>query len=1102
MKSVGSYNDWPYYSSPPSNLSAFAAPFSVNRSTSSEVSAPFMESADSVDAVPPIHFRSYGYDFFSKPVRELDSSKSYGYSGLQSGLDSSSAQFPHLGLPSKDAFSYDHSTKSSLVEAQPYYPSYVSSAIHDPSSSVAPNHWSSSSGFPSLDGTSLGDYVNKPPELRFATQSSLLWNQFPEFNSHGKGKHVGVGSSFSSKQTDVTGSVVEESVNQGYQDVKDSNNIDWEKHSVSAIANQLDDKSCLWGTSKTVPVEFLGRSVMQSPSMSIETHQEAPLKTVVDSGYNPLSYTGSYDKHSRQGDKPSTVPSIPKTGLTTDLNVGNIIVDGDIGHNNFYNSKEAYHMPSPGTGGCFDLGNLRMHLERNEPSSSNNAMISDKNVSRDVVDYMFKGIHGFQNSRANMDNLSLRLSAIEDVNSVEKSFEGGDRCNPAVDSPCWKGASAAHFSHYESYEALTPEHVHKNKHCFGSVIQEPQNCLLDTENNAKKSYENSNRYQMHSELVCQENGSAGSPRKFSVSKFASQDCKSDGSVNVGPFQTEPLSYYGLQYLDDITEMKENSVPPAKPADCESESSHTEHQVVDENELMSQKQDASCIGDADAGCNVNKSYESSTLHTANHALSSSVIDTTTAPEKSTGKVSTQNLNVQMLVDTMQNLSELLLCHCLNGGCELKERDCNVLKNVITNLNKCALKNAEQIVTAQESLFDQPETSRCAEESCALQQSASFNRPQLTKTGPERSKVEFEKTLVADANLHFRSGKPKDDAEMTKADNMTKALKQILSENFHDDEEVEPQTVLYKNLWLEAEAALCSVYYRARYNQMKLEMDKYSHKEIEEESKSEVVPTLRQIQSSATKVHNYPNPDPSGQDFPVLEATTNPKEPADLKFSADINKPNGLTPGGKGSQNLDGIIQNYTVSSTDKEARRNDEASVMARYHVLKARVDKTHIDTCNLEEPSDIADKSAPGGRDNQNLVDFCKDSPIPEKNKADSEASVVARFHILKSRVDDSGSISSDGKLLNEVGSVGKGTNDTTIAKNATEGKSLDIHVNPGVHLNSYTAVDMSIPKEFHLDLEDNQEIQPRGTYEFQLPTYYYSDGLASDWEHVEKKSL
>ena len=52
----------------------------------------------------------------------------------------------------------------------------------------------------------------------------------------------------------------------------------------------------------------------------------------------------------------------------------------------------------------------------------------------------------------------------------------------------------------------------------------------------------------------------------------------------------------------------------------------------------------------------------------------------------------------------------------------------------------------------------------------------------------------------------------------------AIKKVLIENFHEKEEAHPQVLLYKNLWLEAEAALCSINYMARFNNMKNEIEK--------------------------------------------------------------------------------------------------------------------------------------------------------------------------------------------------------------------------------------------------------------------------------------
>lgn len=1051
MKGFGSYNDWPYYAAS-SNLSASATPFSVNHQ-------------------------------YSNPIKESDS----------------------VSGDSSNQFGYSDGTKS-----QQYFNS------SDP--------WNSYYGFTASDAPSRFDYGKKPYEFGFS----------------GKGNQIGVGSSsFGLNQASFTGSAFDERLKMklGCQDITDSHGevphmTGWEKHSLPKSADHIDEKSCWWRTTKPMPVDFSHTSVLQSPLLSPETHHEAPFKLAVDSGNHHFSYSGVYDKHLGKQDKllrVDTVSSAPITGSVTDLNVGIFVPDGDLKHNNFYDIKEAHPKPSLGTAGYFGLDHLRMHLDRSEHSSSNNAMIPDMNVSGDVVDYLHKARHEFQNSNPNLGHLSLRLDAIQGVNSVDNAIQcGGDPCNPSVDSPCWKGAPNAHFSYYGSSEALPPDHLPENEKYFGSVTQEPQNFL--PESNVKKPWDSS--FQMHIPIVDQETSSAGSPRKFSETRFAFEDCKLDGAVGAGPFQSEPCCDYGLQHQYD-TKLKENSVPASKPIDGESGSSHDEHQVTEENKLMSQKLHTLGIGGVDAGCNKNICSMSGTSHIEGHALylSSSVGDAPATPKQSAGKVSTEKLDVQMLVGTMQNLSQLLLNHCSTDASELEERDCNILRNVISNLNTCVLKNAEQVNPDQECLFHQPETSRCAVESCEPQQAA-----QLTKIGSESSMDELENLLAQKKDLCFGSGTPHwmasasicpsggaettkaenmttDDerenllaqadlpywmpsdsiapsgsAKMTKAENMTKAIKNILSENFDDDGATESQTLLYKNLWLEAEAAICSVSFKARYNQMKIEMEKHSFKQtdMEEQSKSEVIPSLRS-QNSAIEVNKCPNSYSSAQDLTGLHAI-NPEELSQLKFSSDMNRPNSLTPEAEGGQSLYSFIRNYAVSGTNKKAAGNDEASVMARYNVIKSRADQPCINTDDLGTPSNIADKLASREIDNQNEVNFCQDFPIPGKNKADYETSVLARFHILKSRAaEDSSSVSSTEKLFEFSG---KGIEDTITTKDALEGESLD------ANLNSYTAVDKSIPKEIHLDSEDIEEAERCRTYKFQLPNYH-SDGFASDWEHV-----
>ncbi|KAL5057325.1 hypothetical protein RYX36_028929 [Vicia faba] len=228
-------------------------------------------------------------------------------------------------------------------------------------------------------------------------------------------------------------------------------------------------------------------------------------------------------------------------------------------------------------------------------------------------------------------------------------------------------------------------------------------------------------------------------------------------------------------------------------------------------------------------------------------------------------------------------------------------------------------------------------------------------------------------------------------MTKEENMTKVIKNILSENFDDDEATESQTLLYKNLWLEAEAALCSVSHKNRYNQMKIEMEKQSYKQrdMDQHSKSEVIPSLSRSESSAIEVNKCLNSDSS--------TATIPKELSQSKFSSDMNRLYSLTPEADGGQNLYNFIHNYDVSGINKEVAENDEASVMARYNVIKSRDDNSCINANDLETPSHTADILAAQVANNQNQVNFFRIFLIPGKNMADHETSVLARFHFLKS---------------------------------------------------------------------------------------------------------
>jgi hypothetical protein len=193
MKGFGSNNDWPYYASPSSNLSAFATPFSVNRHPI-DVSAPFIDPTDAVR--PSLPYR------YPNPIKESDSDSSnqFGYLGLHDVLDFSGSQLPHRGQ-------FANANVNATIEPKQYFNSYGLHHDHN-SKSVVPDHWSSFSGFTSSDGAGASR-----TELGFAGQS-VVGNQFADFGD-GKGNQIGVGSSLASNQTNFTGSVVDERINLG-----------------------------------------------------------------------------------------------------------------------------------------------------------------------------------------------------------------------------------------------------------------------------------------------------------------------------------------------------------------------------------------------------------------------------------------------------------------------------------------------------------------------------------------------------------------------------------------------------------------------------------------------------------------------------------------------------------------------------------------------------------------------------------------------------------------------------------------------------------------------------------------------------------------------
>ncbi|KAJ7959445.1 Peroxidase [Quillaja saponaria] len=172
-------------------------------------------------------------------------------------------------------------------------------------------------------------------------------------------------------------------------------------------------------------------------------------------------------------------------------------------------------------------------------------------------------------------------------------------------------------------------------------------------------------------------------------------------------------------------------------------------------------------------------------------------------------------------------------------------------------------------------------------------------------------------------------------------------------------------------------------------------------------------------------------------------------------------------------------------------RND---VMARFHILRGRINNSvavdELSSSNVHPGVHEVSKLVPEEQDCLNMHNVIEAPPVSgTKNKAeDFEASVMARFHVLKSRIDNSSSVCSEGQLLDVVGFAGNKIDYPTI-RNRTDDESLNIEMDyMMMHNRSYST-------------EKEQGTQSCDTYRisYQLPTY---DSSSSDWEHVMKEDF
>ncbi|GAV73269.1 hypothetical protein CFOL_v3_16755, partial [Cephalotus follicularis] len=1090
-----------------SNLSASAPPFTVDRSFQKpNSSTPLLDLTHTHYAAP---LNSSLHNWLG-----LDSAaaSSFSSSCLSDYRCPPTAHFPQYAQAS-DAVT------TNLSEAKPYYPPYVSPTVDDddgplPVPQQPPYDLLSTSHGATFSGSSHHHYTQCFSGGDLTASWGALWEPLPTCSweqakpTDDRSKadfDIAVSSHYNDHYMNQ-GVHASKGINTFEEASLSSDKLCWEKQVASADTDQLGDKSVVGELPKCTPYDFLRTSMLESTSLLPESYPREPSQrqTPVNSRNCQMPYSSSYEKCLRHHDsclndfrlvmKPSptlvirppaggTSSSVLSTGSIKDASIGSDAADKYATGNSSSTWKEPIPLPSPEGRIRFDASQLSFHTGRNdhifsELSSTRNEEVSSNNVvSKDVLDQLFNPRSRLQVPRGNTDEFNLSLDCNEAYNPIQIASENMDHYIPAVDSPCWKGAPVSCISPFKASETIASQFSKNLEANSGSNFQGPQiSPLYKTDDSLKVSSQKLN--ELNLEFSYLENGFQPSPKRPAVGNMLSREYLSNHAVSAGLYHKK-RSGHVIQSSNDSGESKEEyDISDRSIDESGIKLSHTIQQHPEPGVATSENECASKTAVSDIEINVDDGSEGGShvpFHAAEHVLCSpSEYDSPAKHIKPREVEPTPKINLQTLVKAMHNLSELLLFHCSNETCELKEEDSEALKNVLNNLHKCVIKNVGPLTSAQESFFPQQDTSQCCLE-LQIKKGAAVNvsRQPNYEHFLEKNKHHTVSSKEEEKSSDFVS--VRGNADIVKYNNMTQSIKEILSEDLHDAEEVQPQNLLYKNLWLEAEAALCSINYMARFNRMKVEMEKCkSHKTDQ-----------RQFDDS-------------------ICINTADMEKLSKSSSSDLNTVNKLDEAEPGS-------------TLDIASMSNHADDVMAGLNVLRCRINNSNsVDSVDVEEFSSSkvdcmqykVDKLEPEVRNDPSTDTSIWGSSV--SNVAcyadDVDASVMARFHILKCRAGKSSSVNVEGQALPKMVDVGLAGDikKWPIIKEAADDTVLDINVKPVLqhHTANHAGENLTM-KEFYLQVKEDPVIQCSRSNGLgdQIGAGWY-DSSSSDWEHVLKEDL
>ncbi|CAA2968188.1 Hypothetical predicted protein [Olea europaea subsp. europaea] len=1049
-------------SSSTSNLSALAPPFTVERSNPKLSSIPILHFSDSsYTTAPDSQTWQYPHPPAPGPELNIDSTIMENFPLVYSSpgpicppsidwsvpISPPSTSWSALSTNAKtstDVFSY-------AGEVKPYHSPYVSNMVGKDSPSVVeygPFYDPRLTSAP--DFSPQVDYVQSLSGLEYTPQ----WDDAWAFDDGKKAKRVELDGSFSSKKVNIGDSLASKSyISPGVHSIEYGNTckedfgISYgtfnhvsgrENHIGSSTVGHMEDKSCLEQNLSFLPYESSRKPKLMSGSAYPES----------------LSLELSFKRSRNYSDYQKL----------------------NIPHEKCFHPLESSFSGSTSVTRSTPAVVLR-------PPPAGNSLLAE-NATNKTVD---------------VDNISGILKAkFDDSNSakqndlcqkpIEGSFDAGQFIShKKVDSPCWKGAPVSHFLPFDDAEVGNSPCLKKKSEEQYDFDHEAQ--LLFLSLNDSKRASSQKPFEGHKS---DKNRSAGNivPPSSETSWDANCPTIEESSTDAlkDGFEISSMnSSKGVRISSPLHKPRKEFVLNDSVSGYDEKITNAKHSSAEASDIPHRKLGLQA-STANSVMTSNDSSEGGAV--AFHAAENVLCSPSQEDASEDAKVGPgPNLDVQSIVNAICALSELLVMNSKNDAIALKEHNIDALKHVISNLEACMTKkivhrtlNEDPIVSTGDILGKIVDTHDMATVAGkpqvtneALNSRAHFDYQQLPQVTNEalNSHAHFDyQQLHEEKRYHLFPGKKAEsssllsplmgDADLSTDDNMAQAIKKVLDENFLYDEEMDPQVFLFKNLWLEAEAKLCSIGYKARFNHMKIEMEKI--KSNKKEGNIAVVEKMLKFQIS-------PNPRTDSNRPPMDQDGAFPKL----------------------------AVQNASVPSTSGNA--DDAVSVIGRFHILKSRKDSKN--SVNTEE-------------DMQEMVDCdCESAgsktPV-HSNGDDVEASIMDRFRILKSRNDNS-------KLINIEDEQHRKRDDFehTGKKNlgpCTDDQCENLNVDLKPYFSQRTgslseekigsfvdACGYEPGKELHLPVANDPVVAhslTNDTRRNQFSSGWY-DNSSSDWEHVLK---